>query len=304
MTVYGANPDDLRNLGAKMRQGADRLESDVVNMVGRQVVASPWQGADADAFVHEWHRGLVPQLRRAVGSLRHSAEQLDRNAQAQEAASAVETSGTPLSALISGALRGGILSKLSDIRAHFESYLDERLKARGLPSPKDMRREAMERERQREEEARKRYRQMMEERKREDEFRYRIMALDRYVRSGVDHDGDGGFESEDLVGRYLHDLYGPDHPGAGSSGLLDNMADQQYLDRVPPGEELKAGDIVLLSQDGSEPTHAVVLAVDEDGNVMIWYQDKRDGRALQYRELTEDEKSDVEAYRPRKERIR
>jgi uncharacterized protein YukE len=65
MTMYGADPDQLEQLGATLRQQMATVEG-VVAHVGRVLAGTDWQGPARQRFEEDWHGSFTQALGRLV----------------------------------------------------------------------------------------------------------------------------------------------------------------------------------------------------------------------------------------------
>lgn len=84
---YGADVDELRRLGERLRGAADDLEASA-RLVSQWVTATPWDGRDADGFRDQWAGSHRAALSLAATGLRSAGQDLLRNAAGQADASA------------------------------------------------------------------------------------------------------------------------------------------------------------------------------------------------------------------------
>lgn len=85
--MRGANVDQLRRLAQQFDQGAQRLDSNRLNVLSllQSVI---WEGPAAARFRYQWNSRHGHDIQRASEMLRESARQLRANADAQDQASA------------------------------------------------------------------------------------------------------------------------------------------------------------------------------------------------------------------------
>ncbi|NLA29738.1 MAG: hypothetical protein GX875_08815, partial [Propionibacterium sp.] len=94
MVMVGADAGALRALSKQMNSSAARLD-DIVASLGSAVNHSPWSGIDAIRFSSDWGQSLRPILARVAQTLQVGAEDLRRNAEEQEQASAAFAAPSP-----------------------------------------------------------------------------------------------------------------------------------------------------------------------------------------------------------------
>jgi hypothetical protein len=88
MALNGADVAQLRAVAAQFTQGATALESSAKALHSLIGGVGLWRGPDADRFRSEWTSVSARSITAAVGSLRTAADQLRRNADQQDQASA------------------------------------------------------------------------------------------------------------------------------------------------------------------------------------------------------------------------
>lgn len=123
--MYGADVAELRSLAQRFDQAASRLESHRSTVTG--VLANTlWRGTDASLFRSVWNADHGPRVTAAARSLRDAAQSLQRNADQQEQASAVDQSGVSNPVFAAGlsatALLGGGLSLLRIAKPFWDAY--------------------------------------------------------------------------------------------------------------------------------------------------------------------------------------
>lgn len=84
--MVGADPDQLEDLGNRMKAAGDRLDG-VRSDISAALSHSHWEGGDADHFRAEWHSYLAPLLHGAASSARQASVTLRANAHQQREAS-------------------------------------------------------------------------------------------------------------------------------------------------------------------------------------------------------------------------
>lgn len=85
-TVYGMDIQAGRDLATQMDNDGTTIEELTARLTSL-LEQTPWFGPDADRFKSDWNGQYVPSLRQVVDALRANAEQMRRQAQAQEDAS-------------------------------------------------------------------------------------------------------------------------------------------------------------------------------------------------------------------------
>jgi hypothetical protein len=84
---YGADISQLRALAKAMAQHSDKVGA-LSTELGQLLSRAPWEGRDAAAFRAAWHSEHRPTLQRVAAGLRDQAQELTRNADQQDRASA------------------------------------------------------------------------------------------------------------------------------------------------------------------------------------------------------------------------
>ena len=106
MSMVGADPDQLIALAKKMDHEANALDLRIRIPMRSLVGHSPWSGADAARFRHDWTTTLDPQLAKTAAALHTAAQDLHRNAQEQIAASAGDAALSPAPSAAAGRVDG------------------------------------------------------------------------------------------------------------------------------------------------------------------------------------------------------
>ena len=91
MVMYGADVEQLRAAAAQLSGGAGALENSARALHSLIGNGTYWRGPDADRFRAQWSNSSMPVVTMAVESLRDAADQLRRNADEQDIASAAGT---------------------------------------------------------------------------------------------------------------------------------------------------------------------------------------------------------------------
>jgi len=110
MSMIGADPDQLIALAKKMDHDANALDLRIRIPMRSLVGHSPWSGADAARFRHDWTTTLDPQLAKTAAALHTAARDLHRNAQEQLTASASNGTAAPASGRATGLVDGASTS--------------------------------------------------------------------------------------------------------------------------------------------------------------------------------------------------
>ncbi|HKU35904.1 MAG TPA: WXG100 family type VII secretion target [Paenarthrobacter sp.] len=108
---YGADIAQLRQLAQDLARSADRL-TQLGQQLSGSIAGSPWRGADADRFRHDWNGSHLRALQHAASGILTASQSLRKNAQEQETAS---NSGGPGGTGGAGAPGGGSDQDLTDL---------------------------------------------------------------------------------------------------------------------------------------------------------------------------------------------
>jgi uncharacterized protein YukE len=84
--LLGADPDELRDLGARMDSSADHVDHVAAGIMAL-LSSSRWEGADGERFRSEWHGKLRGQLTAASAAMRDCGRALRENVVQQTDAS-------------------------------------------------------------------------------------------------------------------------------------------------------------------------------------------------------------------------
>lgn len=80
MTMYGANPEQLAQLGRSMQQQSEAIRG-VVATVSSALAGTTWMGPARDRFEHDWNTSF----RTALGRLTEAVELAGRDCVARSA---------------------------------------------------------------------------------------------------------------------------------------------------------------------------------------------------------------------------
>ncbi|WP_445154897.1 hypothetical protein ACTWLI_01125 [Arthrobacter sp. Hor0625] len=86
MAIWGADVDQLKVLGTKLRAGAQEIDNQR-SILTKVLAGTQWLGPDADKFRNEWNGEHVANLSRISQALQQASQQANRNASDQEGAS-------------------------------------------------------------------------------------------------------------------------------------------------------------------------------------------------------------------------
>lgn len=84
--IIGANPDHLRALAKSLAGESDKLIQAICSLTS-QLRGTEWLGRDAEAFGSDWDANLEPMTRRVAEAIKHAADDVTHQAEAQEQAS-------------------------------------------------------------------------------------------------------------------------------------------------------------------------------------------------------------------------
>lgn len=110
--IYGADVAELRALSKRFDQCAQRLDANRMS-VGHTLAATVWLGPVALRFKAQWDSEYSRQVHAAAQRLRDAAQELSRNADEQDRASAANGVSAPD---IIGDARRGVEDIISDVR--------------------------------------------------------------------------------------------------------------------------------------------------------------------------------------------
>ena len=102
MTVEGADVAQLRSAATQFSKGASALETSAKALHSLIGSATQWRGPDADRFRSQWSSKSTRTINAAVDALRQAADTLQRNADEQDKASAVQGADTVAASVYSG----------------------------------------------------------------------------------------------------------------------------------------------------------------------------------------------------------
>ena len=86
MAVWGADVEQLRQLGSRLQQGASEIETQKNNLT-KLLHGTDWKGPDADAFKRQWDGEHTSLLTRVAEALKDAGNQAKKNAEQQSQAS-------------------------------------------------------------------------------------------------------------------------------------------------------------------------------------------------------------------------
>ncbi|WP_406635197.1 WXG100 family type VII secretion target [Pseudarthrobacter quantipunctorum] len=86
MAIWGADVQQLRQLGSKLQAGATEIDNQKSNL-NSLLNSTDWKGPDADKFRDEWSGTHTTMLTKVADALREAGNKAKRNAEQQEQAS-------------------------------------------------------------------------------------------------------------------------------------------------------------------------------------------------------------------------
>jgi hypothetical protein len=86
MAIWGADIQQLRDLGSKLQKGSDEIQQTKSTLTGL-VNNADWKGPDADAFKSEWNGEHTASLSKVIQALQQAGTKAKNNANAQESTS-------------------------------------------------------------------------------------------------------------------------------------------------------------------------------------------------------------------------
>lgn len=86
MAIWGADVDQLRQLGGKLEHGASEIESQR-NKLTNFLDQVDWRGPDADKFKDQWRGEHTSKLNQVAEALREAGNRAKQNAEQQTQAS-------------------------------------------------------------------------------------------------------------------------------------------------------------------------------------------------------------------------
>jgi hypothetical protein len=86
MAIWGADVEQLRQLGNKLQSGASEIETQKSTLT-KLLHSTDWRGPDADKFKGEWDGQHATMLTKVAEALKQAGTQATRNAEQQSQAS-------------------------------------------------------------------------------------------------------------------------------------------------------------------------------------------------------------------------
>jgi hypothetical protein len=86
MAMWGADVQQLRDLGKQLQSGATEIETQKRNL-NKLLHTTDWKGPDADKFRGEWDSNHMTQLAKVADALKEAGQKAGKNADQQDQAS-------------------------------------------------------------------------------------------------------------------------------------------------------------------------------------------------------------------------
>ena len=86
MAIWGADVEQLRQLGSKLQAGASEIETQKSTLT-KVLSGTDWKGPDADKFRGEWDSQHASNLKKVADALREAGDRAQKNAEQQQQAS-------------------------------------------------------------------------------------------------------------------------------------------------------------------------------------------------------------------------
>jgi uncharacterized protein YukE len=86
MAIWGADVQQLRQLGSKLQAGASEIETQKSTLT-KVLSSTNWEGPDADKFRNEWSGTHTTMLTKVAEALKEAGDKAKRNAEEQDQAS-------------------------------------------------------------------------------------------------------------------------------------------------------------------------------------------------------------------------
>ncbi|RAX17554.1 hypothetical protein DC347_06330 [Pseudarthrobacter sp. AG30] len=86
MAIWGADVEQLRQLGSKLQAGASEIETQKSTLT-KLLHGTDWKGPDADKFKSEWDGQHSTLLTKVAEALKEAGSKAKRNAEQQSQAS-------------------------------------------------------------------------------------------------------------------------------------------------------------------------------------------------------------------------
>ncbi|WP_159823500.1 WXG100 family type VII secretion target [Arthrobacter sp. 9AX] len=82
MAIWGADVDQLRQLGNKLKSGASEIETQRATLT-KLLHSTDWRGPDADKFKQEWDGQHTSLLNKVAEALKEAGTKATQNAEQQ-----------------------------------------------------------------------------------------------------------------------------------------------------------------------------------------------------------------------------
>ncbi|MDQ0680860.1 uncharacterized protein YukE [Arthrobacter pascens] len=83
MAIWGADVQQLRDLGKQLQSGATDIESQK-SRLNQMLNTTDWKGPDAEKFRGEWDSNHMAQLTKVADALKDAGQRATKNADAQD----------------------------------------------------------------------------------------------------------------------------------------------------------------------------------------------------------------------------
>ena len=83
MAIWGADVQQLKDLGGKLQAGATEIENQKSNL-DKVLHSTDWKGPDADKFRGDWDSNHMTQLSRVAEALKEAGQKAGKNADQQD----------------------------------------------------------------------------------------------------------------------------------------------------------------------------------------------------------------------------
>jgi Proteins of 100 residues with WXG len=83
MAIWGADVQQLKDLGSKLQAGASEIETQKSNL-NKALHSTDWKGPDADKFRSEWDSNHMTQLSKVADALKEAGQKARQNADQQD----------------------------------------------------------------------------------------------------------------------------------------------------------------------------------------------------------------------------
>ena len=83
MAIWGADVQQLRDLGKQLQSGATDIETQK-SKLNQLLNTTDWKGPDADKFRGEWDSNHMTQLTRVAEALKEAGQKAGKNADQQD----------------------------------------------------------------------------------------------------------------------------------------------------------------------------------------------------------------------------